>query len=200
MIDHDNYHSFARFNLIDIAQNHSNIINVALTSLPGANCHDQCDGDAIRKEYGIDGSSAPREGGYVFKYAFDVDGNSFSGRYLGLLKSGSLVFKVRFESRVSLESLLMHPTLKSTVFEEYFNDWLRPYEHYIPILPDLSDLVEKVQWAIDHDDEARRIQEAGLQFTERVLTEAQNDCYFFAVLLEYARLQRMAEGKGRGVL
>ncbi|KAJ7799922.1 hypothetical protein B0H14DRAFT_2616634 [Mycena olivaceomarginata] len=25
-------------------------------------------------------------------------------------------------------------------------DWIRPYEHYIPVKPDLSDLVEKVEW------------------------------------------------------
>lgn len=84
---------------------------------------------------------------------------------------------------------------QSTIFEEYFNDWLRPFEHYIPVLPDLSDLVEKVEWALSHDAEARRIQEKGRQFAERVLTDAQNDCYFFAVLLEWARLQEYANKK-----
>jgi hypothetical protein len=79
---------------------------------------------------------------------------------------------------------------QSTAFDEYFNDWLRPFEHYIPVLPDLSDLVQKVQWAISHDTEARQIQQNGRQVAERILTDAQNDCYFFAVLLEYARLQK----------
>lgn len=82
--------------------------------------------------------------------------------------------------------------MQSTVFEEYFNDWIRPYEHYIPVKPDLSDLVEKVHWAIEHDDEARRIQETGKLFTERVMTDSQNDCYFAAMLLEWARLQNYA--------
>lgn len=58
---------------------------------------------------------------------------------------------------------------------------------------DLSDLVEKVEWAIVHEDEARQIQETGMQFAQRVLTDAQNDCYFAAVLLEWARLQNYAE-------
>jgi hypothetical protein len=79
------------------------------------------------------------------------------------------------------------------VFTEYFTDWLRPFEHYIPVLPDLSDLVERIQWAIAHDAEARAIQRAGQAFAERVLTDAQNDCYFSAVLLEWARLQSMAD-------
>ena len=82
---------------------------------------------------------------------------------------------------------------QSTVFSEYFNDWLQPYKHYIPILPDMSDLVEKLEWAVKNDAEARMIQVAGRQFAERVLTNAQNDCYFGLVLLEWARLLRYAE-------
>lgn len=87
-------------------------------------------------------------------------------------------------------------TLQSTVFDEYFNDWLRPYEHYIPVLPDLSDLLERVAWAEAHVEEARLIQERGRQMAERVVTDAQNDCYFFAVLLEWAQLQDYAREVG----
>ncbi|KAF7302801.1 CAP10 domain-containing protein [Mycena kentingensis (nom. inval.)] len=169
----DNYHSFPRFRLIDIARKHHDIMDVALSAFHDDLCGDQCDADAIKKEYGIVQASSPREDVYRYKYVFDVDGNSFSGRYFGLLKSGSLVFK-------------------STVFLEYFGEWLRPFEHYIPVLPDLSDLVEKVEWAVAHDEEAQRIQQAGKVFAERVLTDAQNDCYFALVLLEWGRLLDMA--------
>ena len=44
----------------------------------------------------------------------------------------------------------------------------------------------KVEWAIAHDKEAQAIQQAGQRFAERVLTDAQNDCYFSLVLLEWA--------------
>ncbi|KAJ7784699.1 hypothetical protein B0H16DRAFT_1784695 [Mycena metata] len=71
-------------------------------------------------------NTSPKEEIYKYKYLLDVDGNTFSGRFLGLLKSGSLVFK-------------------------YFNDWLRPYEHFIPVLPDLSDLLEKIHWAMENE-------------------------------------------------
>ncbi|KAJ7157283.1 glycosyl transferase family 90-domain-containing protein [Mycena filopes] len=169
-----NYHAFPRFRLIDIGRKHENLMNVLLSGFHDGLCGENCDADAIKKEYKIAHSSSPREEVYKYKYLFDVDGNSFSGRYLGLLRSGSLVFK-------------------STVFAEYFNDWLRPFEHYIPILPDLSDLVEKLEWAVAHDAEAHAIQQAGQAFTERVLTDGQNDCYFSAVLLEWARLQAMAD-------
>ncbi|KAJ6527546.1 glycosyl transferase family 90-domain-containing protein [Mycena sp. CBHHK59/15] len=166
----ENHHKFSRFRLVKIAQNHSDLLDAKMTGFFQWHCTFDCDREPIIKEYNIGGGSSPREEVYKYKYLLDVDGNTFSGRYLGLLRSGSLVFK-------------------STAFEEYFNDWLRPYEHYIPVKPDLSDLVEKVEWAIAHDDEARLIQEVGTQFAQRVLTDAQNDCYFAAVLLEWARVQ-----------
>ncbi|KAF8169040.1 glycosyl transferase family 90-domain-containing protein [Mycena galopus ATCC 62051] len=78
---------------------------------------------------------------------------------------------------------------QSAIFAEYFDDWLRPFEHYIPVRPDLADLVECIEWARAHNAEARSIQRAGREFAERVLTDGQNDCYWFLVLLEWARLQ-----------
>jgi hypothetical protein len=63
----------------------------------GANAAtDNCDAAAIRAAYNITDESVPREEAYGYKYLLDVDGNSFSGRYLGLLRSGGLVFKVCF--------------------------------------------------------------------------------------------------------
>ncbi|KAJ7696051.1 glycosyl transferase family 90-domain-containing protein [Mycena rosella] len=168
-----NYHKFPRFRLVDIARNHSDLIDAKMTRFAESHCTDDCDRDGIINEYDITGPQSPKEDIYHYKYLLDVDGNTFSGRYLGLLKSGSLVFK-------------------STVFDEYFDDWILPYEHYIPVAPDLSDLIEKIHWAIDHEAEARRIQEAGKLFTERIMTDSQNDCYFAAVLLEWARLQSWA--------
>ncbi|KAJ7438220.1 glycosyl transferase family 90-domain-containing protein [Mycena galericulata] len=174
-----NYHNFTRFRLLDIARENPDLIDVAMTSFADELCGAECDREGIISEYNITGNGAPREDSYMYKYLLDVDGTTFSGRYLGLLRSGSLVFK-------------------ATVFEEYFNDWLRPFEHYIPVLPDLSDLTEKLEWAINHDDEARMIQERGREIGQRVMTDAQNDCYFFAVLLEWARLQEISRNATNG--
>jgi hypothetical protein len=82
--------------------------------------------------------------------------------------------------------------LQSTIFEEHFNEWMRPFEHYVPVLPDLSDLVEKIEWANANPREAQLIQQRGLEVARRVVTDDQNDCYMFAVLLEWARLQHYA--------
>ncbi|CAK5275152.1 unnamed protein product [Mycena citricolor] len=171
-----NYRFFPRFRLMDIAREPENkhLFDVQITEWHEWHCTDNCDADAIRKEYNITGQKAPREESYKYKYVLDVDGNSFSGRYLGLLRSGSLVFK-------------------STAFAEYFTPWLIPYEHFIPVRPDLSDLAAKIAWAQKNDKEAHRIQESGRRFAEDVLTGAQNDCYWFAVMLEWGELWGSAE-------
>ncbi|KAJ7114648.1 glycosyl transferase family 90-domain-containing protein [Mycena crocata] len=168
-----NYKSFPRFRLIDLAARPENmqkgLFDVRITSWHESHCTDDCDAEAIKKEYNIGGEVEPREEAYKYKYLLDVDGNSFSGRYLGLLRSGGLVFK-------------------STAFAEFFTPWLVPFEHFIPVRPDLADLPAKIEWARGNDAEAHRIQESGRIFAEQVLTDAQNDCYWFAVLLEWGAL------------
>ncbi|KAK7032711.1 CAP10 domain-containing protein [Favolaschia claudopus] len=170
-----NYHNFTRFRLIDLARANPSLIDARISRFADPLCfkeEDGCDRASIITEYDI-GGFASQENAYNYKYLLDVDGMTYSGRYLGLLRTGSLVFK-------------------ATVFEEYFNDWLRPYEHYIPVLPDLSDLLAKVEWAKNNDFEARMIQERGREMATRVMTDSQNDCYFFALLLEWAELQEIA--------
>ncbi|KAJ7096843.1 glycosyl transferase family 90-domain-containing protein, partial [Mycena epipterygia] len=169
MIIGENYHHFARFKLADMAREHPDLMDVAITRFAETLCEEGCDRAAVLAEYNITGNSQPREDLYRYKYVIDVDGTTFSGRFLGLLRSGSLVFK-------------------STLFEEYFNDWLRPFEHYVPVKADLSDLVQQITWANEHPDEARLIQQRGMEMARRVLTDDQNDCYFSAVLLEWAQL------------
>ncbi|KAF7297401.1 CAP10 domain-containing protein [Mycena indigotica] len=166
----DNYRNFPRFRLMDIARDHPELFDVRISSFADNHCTEDCDADRIIEEYNITGEGSAREDLYGSKYALDVDGNSFSGRFLGLLRSGSLVFK-------------------ATVFTEYFSEWLLPYEHFIPVNPDLSDLVEKIQWARDNDEEARKIQQRGLRFATKVVTDKQNDCYLSRLLLEWSRLQ-----------
>ena len=41
---------------------------------------------------------------------------------------------------------------ESSYYEHFYNE-LRPWEHYIPIRADLGDLLEKIQWAREHDEE-----------------------------------------------
>ncbi|KAJ7215985.1 glycosyl transferase family 90-domain-containing protein [Mycena pura] len=171
-ISGNNYISFPRFKVVELSQQHPALIDARITALYEYFCRTElgCDKDELKEKYNITGENAPREDVYQYQYVLDVDGNAFSGRFLGLLKSGSLVFK-------------------STLFTEYFSQWLRPFVHYIPVRADLADLLQRIEWARANPLEAKRIQEAGKEVAERVITDAQNDCYFALALLEWAGLQ-----------
>lgn len=80
------------------------------------------------------------------KYAIDIDGFTCAwDNFLRRLKMGCCVFKV--DSQFG--------------FRQWYYDRLKPFEHYIPIRADLSDLEEQVAWARTHQTQARDIAMAG---------------------------------------
>lgn len=80
------------------------------------------------------------------KYAIDIDGhtNTWSNLLVRML-FGCCVLKV--ESPFG--------------YRQWYYDRIRPFEHYVPVRSDLSDLHEKIDWVRAHDAEARAIAEAG---------------------------------------
>ncbi|KAL7418191.1 glycosyl transferase family 90-domain-containing protein [Mrakia frigida] len=169
-----NYHHMQRTRLLDLANARPDMIDAKFTRY--VYCNEEC--DQMEKEYPL-GEKQSWQHAYQYKYLFDIDGNTFSGRFIGLLMGGSLVFK-------------------STIWQEFFTPWLKPYVHYVPVLPDLSDLYEKIEWAQRSPIEARRIALAGREMARRVITDDQLDAYTYAVMLELAEIQggwELADGK-----
>jgi hypothetical protein len=82
----------------------------------------------------------------AYKYHVDIDGNtnSWPGFFIKLLAGGP-VLKVR----------------SAHGYEQWYYSRLKPWLHYIPVEPDLSDLIEKVAWLDSHDAEAQAIGEEG---------------------------------------
>jgi hypothetical protein len=81
-----------------------------------------------------------------WKYHVDIDGNtnSWPGLFQKLL-SGSAVLKVE----------------SGGPYRQWYYDRLKPFEHFIPVANDLSDLIEKIQYLRSHDAVARKIGAAG---------------------------------------
>lgn len=79
-----------------------------------------------------------------FKFQLDIDGrtNSWDGLFWKLY-SNSVVFKV------------------ASHYEQWYYKHLKPMEHYIPVKGDLSDLGEKLNWALEHDEKCRLIADQG---------------------------------------
>ena len=73
-----------------------------------------------------------------YKYQINIDGTVAAYRFPYLLAGDSAVFKQN-----------------SNYYEHFYID-LKPYVHYIPFKQDLSDLLDRLEWASQHDDEASR--------------------------------------------
>jgi len=66
----------------------------------------------------------------------------------------------------------------------WFRSYLIPYQHYIPVRYDLSDLIEKIDWVLTHIDEAKRIAEGALEFSRTIFTPEFQQNYLRSKLLE----------------
>ena len=95
----------------------------------------------------------------VRKYSIliDIEGNGYSGRLKHLLWSHRPLLLV------------------DRPHKEFFFEFLKEWEHYIPVKRDLSDLIEKTKWCLDNYDKALIIAENSFQFSKLYLTR--DACY-----------------------
>ncbi|XP_026564172.1 KDEL motif-containing protein 1 [Pseudonaja textilis] len=105
------------------------------------------------------------------KYQINIDGTVAAYRLPYLLAGNSLVLK------------------QDSIYYEHFYNELQPWKHFVPFKNDLSDLMEKLQWAKDHDEEAKNIAKAGQEFARNTLMGDHIFCYYFKLFQEYAKLQ-----------
>lgn len=84
---------------------------------------------------------------YEYKIQINIDGfgPAWNGFFLKL-RSNAVVLNV--------ESL----------YKQWYYTGLQPWVHYVPVMRDMSDLTEKIQWVLDNDEEAERIAEAGRKY------------------------------------
>ncbi len=89
-----------------------------------------------------------------------IDGhsNAWSALFAALLM-GSCVLKVDSERG----------------YRQWYYEHLRPWEHYVPVAADLSDLGDALSWLRAHDAEARAIGEAGRDLARAITFEAAMD-------------------------
>ncbi|KAM5227157.1 protein O-glucosyltransferase 3 isoform 1-T1 [Hipposideros larvatus] len=108
---------------------------------------------------------------FKYKYQVNVDGTVAAYRYPYLMLGDSLVLK------------------QDSPYYEHFYMALKPWKHYVPIKRNLGDLLEKVKWAKENDEEAKRIAKEG-QLTARDLLQPHRlYCYYYKVLQKYAERQ-----------
>lgn len=72
---------------------------------------------------------------------------------------------------------------------QWFYSALRPYEHYVPVENDLSDLIEKINWAKSNDEKCYRMAKNATDFAMDNLTMEDIYVYLFRVLNKYSKYQ-----------
>lgn len=88
-----------------------------------------------------------------YKYIVSVSGNAYAGILKPALLSRSCVIR------------------QDSIAKEWYEKYLQEWVHFIPVLYDLSDLEEKIKWAMEHDEECKKIGENGREFALRHFSE-----------------------------
>lgn len=112
----------------------------------------------------------------------DIDGNGFTERFYRLLKSNSTVFKM-------------------TMFQEWHDDRLVPWVHYVPISLEMKELPETLRFLADTErgrEIAKKIGEQGSVWAKMVLREEDLRLAMWRILLEYGRLYDGRRDRERG--
>jgi hypothetical protein len=88
------------------------------------------------------------------RYMVDVEGFGYSGRLKLLLHSGRVVL------------------MQQRPWEEWFFPFLKPWQHYVPVARDFSDLAERVRWLGANPEREREIVADAQKFARTYLTRA----------------------------
>ena len=73
-------------------------------------------------------------------------------KYVIHIEGHTSAFRLSYE--LSMNSVIL---LVDSKWKIWYTNMLIPYKHYIPIKADLSDLIDKIEWCRDHDNECKEI-------------------------------------------
>ncbi|VVC89633.1 unnamed protein product [Leptidea sinapis] len=150
-----------RLKLIDIARANPDLINASLTNFFFFRDKE--------KEYGPKIPNISFFKFFNYKYQINIDGTVAAYRLPYLLVGGGLVLK------------------QDSPYYEHFYGQLKPWEHYIPVSRNLSDLTEQIKWARGHDSEAHKIAKNGQNFANENLLPQHIICYHAVLFSEWSK-------------
>lgn len=163
-----NYSTTPRYALCKIGVEHPECVDAGFSTLDSAEMVE------IAKQLGFCKPSLSKEGHLFGKYLPVLDGHmcTYPG-YQWRLLSNSVCLKQESDQI------------------QWFYRALIPFVHYIPVKNDMSDLVEQINWAKEHDAEVAEMANQARKFAlENLLYE---DVYFYLhlALSKYSKLQNI---------
>ncbi|XP_018024379.1 protein O-glucosyltransferase 2 isoform X2 [Hyalella azteca] len=154
-----------RLDLISLARDHPDLFNVSLTNF--FFFRDQ------EEQYGPKQKHVSFFEFFNYKYQINIDGTVAAYRLGYLLGGTGVVLK------------------QDSSYYEHFYKQLKPNVHYLPFKRDLSDLVQKIEWARANDDAVLAMSKAGRQFVLENLMPKDIFCYHAVLLQKWS--QRLTE-------
>lgn len=150
-----------RLKLIDISREHPDLFNASLTNFFFFRNEEE--------KYGPKQKHVSFFEFFDYKYQLNLDGTVAAYRFPYLLAGDSLVLK------------------QTSQYYEYFYSQLSPWEHYVPVKRDLSDLVHRVKWAKENEDTVLSIVRKARAFTRQNLMPANVMCYHAVLFNEWSK-------------
>lgn len=146
-----NYADAPRIAVALLSPPHPELLNARITRVeqrPG-----YIEKEAFYNESGIFGPEEDQANILKYRYQIDIDGNTntWSSLFLKLL-TGTPVLKLDSEFG----------------FRQWYYGQLSPWENYVPVKADGSDLLEKIDWLRRNQTEARRIGAAGRKLADSI--------------------------------
>lgn len=125
------------------------------------------------------GGWEPEETSLGYQFVYDIDGNSMSTRFYRLLSSQSVV-------------------LKQSWIQEWHDDRLVPWVHYIPVTMGMDELPSLINFLVN-DPEGKRlsieISREGSTWSRQVLRRIDMSIYVYRLLLELAEIYSSVESQ-----
>ena len=107
--------------------------------------------------------------------------------------SGAMnAFAWRLPVLLFMEMLVFMPTQRA---DSWYSRYLVPYQHFVPIKNDFSDLLEKLEFMILNDDKARVIAKNGFKFIKNIYSETCVSNTLEKILDIYAKRHQLSEWK-----
>ena len=106
------------------------------------------------------------------KYILNIDGHVKAFRLGNELRKGSVILLVDSDYKL------------------WFQDKLKEDEHYILIAKDLSNLEEKINWCIEHEEKCTQIAKNALDFYNQYLSKEGTYNYFENLITDMSKLRK----------
>lgn len=153
-----------RLDLVVMGRKHPGIIDAALTSMFFFPKNEKKYGKMVKHISFFDF--------FKHKYQLNIDGTVAAYRFPYLLAGSSVVLKQ-----------------DSDYYEHFYKD-LVPNVHYIPFKRDLSNLLNQIKWAQEHDTESKEIAQNAQEFIRNHLMPKDIICYHAVLFQKFSEILR----------